>query len=320
MADKKSLPAPIDRPLSRAYLREFTGWSTAYPPGLSDPTSLRLMENIFITREGAAAIRPGLRSVLTKDVFLSKNFGITLVGSFEHFYTNDGRKALLFATRETDNSVFFRAALYNPGTQRFDVKSLTDVGLEFDIPQGQATLSFSAATTYVRYVQIDNKIFAMSNAGEAIRIFWVGNEKKARKIVGLTRPTWSSDDKLTVCHPDAGWINTTAKKTTGLAFETPTTNTLVSSDATKNTYNYGYFYTNDGRKALLFATRETDDSVFFRAALYNPSTKRFDVKSLTDAGLAFDIPGPGHAELQCSHDLRPIRADRQQDLRHVERW
>ena len=243
MADKKSLPAPIDRPLSRAYLREFTGWSTAYPPGLSDPTSLRLMENIFITREGAAAIRPGLRSVLTKDVFLNTNFGITLVGSFEHFYTNDGRKALLFATRETDDSVFFRAALYNSSTQRFDVKSLTDVGLAFDIPQGQATLSFSADTTYVRYVQIDNKIFAMSNAGEPIRIFWVGNEKKARKIVGLTRPSWSSDDKLSVRHPDAAWINTASKKTNGLTSETPTASTLVSSDATKNTYNYGYFYT-----------------------------------------------------------------------------
>jgi len=44
VAEKKT-PAPIDRPLSRAYLREFTGWSTAYAPGLSDPTSLRVMEN-----------------------------------------------------------------------------------------------------------------------------------------------------------------------------------------------------------------------------------------------------------------------------------
>ena len=39
MPPKTKIPAPIDRPLSRAYLREFTGWSTAYPPGLSEPTS-----------------------------------------------------------------------------------------------------------------------------------------------------------------------------------------------------------------------------------------------------------------------------------------
>ena len=28
---KQTIAAPIDRPLSRAYLRKFTGWSTAYP-------------------------------------------------------------------------------------------------------------------------------------------------------------------------------------------------------------------------------------------------------------------------------------------------
>ena len=43
MASKAQTPPPIDKPLARAYLRKFTGWSTAYPPGTSDPTSLRVM-------------------------------------------------------------------------------------------------------------------------------------------------------------------------------------------------------------------------------------------------------------------------------------
>lgn len=68
MPGKAKIQAPIDRPLSKAYLREFTGWSTAYPPGLSDPTSLRQMENAWITREGAAAIRPGMRSAFPTNV------------------------------------------------------------------------------------------------------------------------------------------------------------------------------------------------------------------------------------------------------------
>ena len=58
---KKGLPAPIDRPLSRAYLREFSGWSTAHPPGLSEPTSLRTMENMQVNRDGSLRVRPGLR-------------------------------------------------------------------------------------------------------------------------------------------------------------------------------------------------------------------------------------------------------------------
>ena len=48
---KQTIAAPIDRPLSRAYLRKFTGWSTAYPPGMSDPTSLRVMHNCSITAD-----------------------------------------------------------------------------------------------------------------------------------------------------------------------------------------------------------------------------------------------------------------------------
>ena len=60
MAAKKKTPAPIDRPLSKAYLRSFAGWSTAYPPGQSQPNSLRKMENVWIDRNAAAEVRPGL--------------------------------------------------------------------------------------------------------------------------------------------------------------------------------------------------------------------------------------------------------------------
>ena len=53
MPPKAKLPAPIDRPLSKAYVREFTGWATADPPGISDPTSLREMDNVLITSHTA---------------------------------------------------------------------------------------------------------------------------------------------------------------------------------------------------------------------------------------------------------------------------
>ena len=66
MAGKKAMPPPpIDRPLSKAYLRKFTGWSTATPPGMSDPTSLRVMHNCNVDTDGSLRIRPGLRRVFS---------------------------------------------------------------------------------------------------------------------------------------------------------------------------------------------------------------------------------------------------------------
>ena len=149
MAEKKGTPPPIDRPLSKAYLREFHGWSTAYPPGLSDPTSLREMENMWITREGGASVRPALRSVLTEDVWLDVNFSAQMVGGFEHFFLNDGSKALLFAARLVSGTVGFRVAVYNSVTHRFDVKNLTDPQVGFAIPQGESELNFTSQTTFV---------------------------------------------------------------------------------------------------------------------------------------------------------------------------
>lgn len=199
MPPKMKTPAPIDRPLSKAYLREFGGWSTAFPPGLSDPTTLRVMENVQINRDGSAQVRPGLRYLS----YASPGFGIdkNCVGSHEPFFLNDGTKAYLFAVREADGTVGFRVLV---GAV---VKLLTAAGIDFSIPQGAAVLAFSSATTYVKYLQIDNKIFALSNAGETMRLFTVGQTKTAKKLTSIERPDFTGADKLTVVHPDAGWVN-----------------------------------------------------------------------------------------------------------------
>jgi len=228
VAAKKSMPAPIDRPLSKAYLREFSGWSTAYSPGLSEPTSLRIMENLMITRERSVRVRPALRSVLTEDTWLDANYSSTMVGGFEHFFLNDGRKALLFAARGPGGAVSFKVAAYNTGTDRYDIKNLTDPEVGFQISQGESVLNFSAATTFVKYLQIDNKIFALSDAGEDLRLFSVGATKRARKVTSIEVPAWSPADAVSVVHPDAAWINDTTK-TTIPAAETATANTLIST-------------------------------------------------------------------------------------------
>ena len=240
MAGKKYIAPPIDRPLSRAYLRKFQGWSTAFPPGLSDPTSLRILENMQVTREGAVAVRPALRSIMTENQWLTTNFQATMVGGFEHFFLNDGRKAFLFATRVTSGVVAFKVASENASTKRYDIGSLTQAG--FAVPQGETTLNFSSATTFVKYLQIDNKIFALSDGGEALRLFNVGKTKSAKRITPITRPSWTGGDALTIRHPEAAWINGSSKVTIPTS-ETATTSTLISSSSAANEYNYGFFYT-----------------------------------------------------------------------------
>ena len=409
MPPKAKIPAPIDRPLSRAYLREFSGWSTAYPPGLSDPTSLRIMENVQINRDGSCRIRPGLRylsyevapfsgpveipgvqdwgspwkAILVTEFdytginpffdvrmdatydtsswgelvapigaaawaptaaqtdpdwplpntdtggadFGSGNsqsfyahhtlgegtwelkfrldsnlwlrwtpevgdveeyffggpadgvqlyerpsvnhsddqsglpipllvegpgtitmfhqrevrggldgnyfdgwigaYSVTeppapdvgigsmfeLVGTHEAFFLNDGSKAYLFGVREEDGTVGFRVLQIDVNSST--IYELDHPGIDFDIPQGTAVLNFSAETTYVKYLQIDNKIFALSNAGEAMRVFHVGTHKLAKALLSIVRPEWDVADKLTVVHPDAAWITSaepTAKR------------------------------------------------------------------------------------------------------------
>ena len=231
MARKEAAAPPIDRPLSRSYLREFGGWSTAYPPGISAPSTLRKMENVFVKRDGGASVRPGLRSIFPQDYFLST----PIVGSFEHFYTNAGNKAILYAVREGGN-VVFKGAEYNSTTKKYEQKALTSLGFTVD-----SNLSFSGATKYVRYLQLDNKILAMSDGNEPMRIFYAGTEKRAKVIQGVTYPRWQGSDMLKVVHPDADWIN--SQLPISPTAETPTVDTLISSTGANNTYNYGYFYT-----------------------------------------------------------------------------
>ena len=291
MAGKQSIQQPIDRPLAKAYLREFAGWSTAYPPGLSDPTSLRIMENVQITREGSARVRPALRSVLPDNTWLDANYDARMVGGFEHFFLNDGRKALLFAARQASGVVSFKAAVYNSATKRFDIGNLTDSIIGFSIPQGEATLNFSSATTFVRYLQIDNKIFALSDAGEDLRLFNVGTTKAARKVTPITVPAWSSSDILTVRHPTSTWINS-ASKTTVPTAQTPTTNTLVSSATASNTYTYGFYFTFENEVGESAASQITQIKAargwsqwrfFAPDASGNPTTT-----AVTDAKMAMD--------------------------------
>ena len=210
---KKQTPPPIDRPLSRAYLRNFTGWSTAYPPGLSDPTSCRQMENMMVTRDRGLSVRPGMRYMSyldTPDVDPLNNavpgvaFDRPLVGSLEPFYLTDNSKAMLFAVREVDETVGFRVLV--TGRPEKTVFRLTDAEIGFFIPQGEATLNFPATTKHVTYLQIDNKIFALSDAGESLRLFMVGAEKVAKRLNSITKPEWSDADKLTIVHPNSNWV------------------------------------------------------------------------------------------------------------------
>ena len=242
-ARKKMIAAPIDRPLSRAYLRKFTGWSTAYPPGMSEPTSLRVMHNCNIAPDSSLRIRPGLRRVLTAPA------DGEIIGAFEHFYIGGGvdhppYKALLFAIREADNSVGFRVAYDNLDTGYMTVFNVEDI---FHIPTGE-DLNFQrpgeghTPVTYVRYVQIDNKILALSDNDEPFRLFRVGETKIARVISEITVPAYTPDNRLYDVVPTAEWIAGT--QTTVPTWITRTTDTLQHSDiAGSNPYHFGYFYT-----------------------------------------------------------------------------
>lgn len=243
MAEKKT-PMPVDNPLSRAYLREFRGWSTAYAPGLSDPSTLREMENCWITRAGALSIRPAMRSVFPAGSWITTNYNAKIVGSFETFFLNDGTKALLFATRESTGIITFKVAAYT-GTE-YTVMSLAAAGFT-------GTTTFSPDAQYVRYIQIDNKIFALAdstNPADTARIFYVGETKKIVEPQEITVPDWVSTDALTVRLPDAAWINDpnkitipSAETNTAGTVNEPLTGTLIDSDAVENVYNFGYFWT-----------------------------------------------------------------------------
>lgn len=242
MATKARIPAPIDRPLSRAYLRQFLGWSTAYPPGASEPASLRLMENVMINRDGSVRIRPGLRYINYRTppntvgpVFGTSDYPqLSVIGAHEPFFLNDGSKAYLYAVREPSGGIGFRVLAFIGSTQV--IKTLAEA--DFFMPQGEASLKFTWKTTYVKYLQIDNNIFALSNAGEELRLFAVGTNKVAKRMNSINRPQWSVQDKLTVVHPDAAWIGSSLMMTarmnlaTNPSFETTANDWVLPTPST----------------------------------------------------------------------------------------
>ena len=254
MAAKKALPAPIDRPLSKAYLREFTGWSTAYPPGLSDPTSAQVMENILIGRDGSARIRPALQNMLEPDALDSLgHVDPHFVGGMEPFFLNSGDRAYLQAVHSGGvNKTYFvvlaPSTLY-PG--RYKIDEITDhfaVNEPWSGIHSPDTLRWSGDVTFVRYIQIDNTIMALpnsTNAADTLRLFTVGATKTATTVSGVTVPNPSNDAHAPeVLHPQEGDINPSAGWNSYPATAaTPTTGTLVSSTSTDNIYNFGFFYT-----------------------------------------------------------------------------
>src|SRR3982751_6831507 len=124
------------------------------------------MENMQINRDGSVRIRPGLRYLSLQDNGFGQLLGLTtpMIGSHEAFFLADGSKAYLFAVKEDDGTVGFRVLASSTDGQT--VTTLAACGFTVD-----PTINFTAATTYVKYLQIDNKIFALSNAGETMRLF-----------------------------------------------------------------------------------------------------------------------------------------------------
>lgn len=131
-------------------------------------------------------------------------FDLPFVGTHEPFYLADGTKAYLCAVREADGTVGFRVMVVNVNASTmYDIEHPL---IDFEVRQPREVLNFSADTTYVKYLQIDNKIFALSDNGEPMRVFKVGVHKEAKALAEISRPDWTTEDKLDVVHPDASWI------------------------------------------------------------------------------------------------------------------
>jgi len=239
---KATLPAPIDRPLSRAYLRKFTGWATADPPGVSDPGSLRVMENVLINREGSARVRPGLRRLTDGGITSATQ----LCSSHEPFYLNNGKKAFLLAVRETVSGttlVTFRVGIQDAATGAIAVVDLLHPEAAFTIPAGMTQPAFTAATTYVRFLQIDNKVLALSNAGESLFVFHVGAVKKVSRATAIPDPDWGSS-RGWIDMPPRDWIIGPQDTIPGHAVDFSSTNSIAQAYGdSHNVYNYAFTYT-----------------------------------------------------------------------------
>ena len=190
------------------------------------------MSNVLINEDGSLRIRPGLRHMFNKPA------PGALVGSFEPFFSAGGVRCILFAYRHSSGKLRFATAAYNPVTKVYDL----DASLTTRFPgASEAALDLSASATYVRYVQIDNKILALNNGGDGVRLFFVSSAPRAVVPKRIDAPAWSSAHKPTAMQPAVEWINgsRTAVPTPRAASST----TLVSSVAADNVYAWWFFYT-----------------------------------------------------------------------------
>ncbi len=158
MAKGAATPPPIDRPLSKAYLREFKGWSTSLSPGLSDPSTLRQSENVLIGRDGSARIRPALRNAFEDWA----DDGYVFAGVWEtYFALGEGdvvEKRILFPARDEDGTWLFFSSTYQDGRYTAP-ESLSAAGFT-----SGSSATFGPETNHVKMLQIDNKIFVLSDA------------------------------------------------------------------------------------------------------------------------------------------------------------
>lgn len=211
--------------------------------------------------------------------------GGEIVGSHETFFLNDGSKALLFAAKApytvegefgpiTTLRLRFFVATYTGDTAApLVVQPATDVfdyseSPLYHVSDNPDPVAFDPAlTSYVEYVQVDNKILALSNGGETARLFFVGETKKAKAALELPGPIANpgmgpvqelpgggTSDPVPIPYnalgegplvvlPDRSFVTST-QETADFAFDAVLSgNTLISNDANDNTYRLDVFFT-----------------------------------------------------------------------------
>ena len=249
MAEKKQAPAPIDRPLSRAFLRQFIGWSTEFPPGASEPNSLRTMEDALVSRDGALCIRPGMKSWTTpRSSWTFWGEEMSFVSSLEPFYLNSGELAYLAALKDETSGYTTLATLRKNVTGLYHPEPLFNVFTPKD-QRFNAAAYGGAGVEYVRFVQIDNKVVALWNSTDPTvtpTILDVGTAKtysRPAEVTAMAGNWWEGESFVTATlastdfrqgHDLTEWTGIW----TGF-----TTETLISSEASANTYSFGYFAT-----------------------------------------------------------------------------
>lgn len=144
------------------------------------------MENVLIGRDGSARIRPALRLML--DDHFTNQYHI--VGSFEQFVNHQGGKSILFAVKDlSTNEIEFVTADYD--------------GDRYTSPvQADNTPTWSSDITYIKYLQINNRIYCLNNGGvDEIAVFEAGGTDAFIDITPVsdnrpTTPTLALDGSL----------------------------------------------------------------------------------------------------------------------------